>query len=142
MAIPWKSGGFLIADPCNLPFLVTIERQFIYRSWRPGTRVCCCRRGVAPRPWRQAPACPVSCPPGPQRLGVKGALLPGYREPAPILRLRYQGSAGRWTIGIYLASSGQYTETELPTSFGRKTGTPEEGVDDTFVLYAGPESRR
>jgi len=73
---------------------------------------------------------------------LQGALLPGYREPAPILRLRYQGSAGRWAIGIYLASSGQYTETELPTSFGPKTGTPEEGVDDTFVLYAGPESRR
>ena len=35
------------------------------------------------------------------------ALLPGYREPAPILRLRYQGSAGRWASGIYLASSGR-----------------------------------
>jgi hypothetical protein len=35
------------------------------------------------------------------------ALRPGYREPAPILHLRYQGSAGRWAIGIYLASSGR-----------------------------------
>jgi hypothetical protein len=70
------------------------------------------------------------------------ALLPGHREPTPILRLRYQGSADCWAIGIYLASSGQYTETELPTSFGPKTGTPEQGVDDTFVLYAGPESGR
>jgi hypothetical protein len=70
------------------------------------------------------------------------ALLPGYREPAPILRLRYQGSADRWAIGIYLASSDRYTESELPTSFGPKTGTPEEGVDDTFILYAGPKTGR
>jgi hypothetical protein len=39
-----------------------------------------------------------------------------------------------------LASSGQYTESELPAAFGPKTGTPEEGVNDTFVLYAGPKS--
>jgi hypothetical protein len=70
------------------------------------------------------------------------AVLPGRRKPTPILRLRYQGSADRWGIGIYLASSAQYTESELPASFGPKTGTPEEGVDDTFVLYAGPESGR
>jgi hypothetical protein len=70
------------------------------------------------------------------------ALLPGHREPTPILRLRYQGSADRWAIGIYLASSGQYTESELPASFGPKTGTPEQGVDDTFILYAGPKSGR
>jgi hypothetical protein len=70
------------------------------------------------------------------------ALLPGYREPAPILRLRYQGSADRWAIGIYLASSDRYTEAELPASFGPKTGTPEEGVDDTFILYAGPKTGR
>jgi hypothetical protein len=70
------------------------------------------------------------------------ALLPGHREPTPILRLRYQGSADCWAIGIYLASSGQYTETELPACFGPKTGTPEEGADDTFVLHAGTESGR
>ena len=68
------------------------------------------------------------------------ALLPGHREPTPILRLRWQGSAGNWAIGIYKASTGQYTESELPTSFGPKTGTPEEGVDDTFILYAGPKT--
>ena len=68
------------------------------------------------------------------------ALLPGHREPTPILRLRYQGSADRWVIGIYMASTGQYTESELPASFGPKTGTPEEGIDDTFVLYTGPKS--
>jgi hypothetical protein len=64
----------------------------------------------------------------------------GEREPAPILRLRYQGSADQWVIEIYLASSDQYTEAELPTSFGPKTGTPEEGVDDTSILYAGPKT--
>ena len=70
------------------------------------------------------------------------ARLPGERAPSPILRLRYQGSADQWAIGIYLASSDRYTESELPTSFGPKTGTPEEGVDDTFILYAGPKTGR
>jgi hypothetical protein len=36
--------------------------------------------------------------------------------------------------------SDRYTESELPTSFGPKTGTPEEGFDDTFILYAGPKT--
>jgi len=68
------------------------------------------------------------------------ALLPGHREPTPILRLRYQGSADHWAIGIYKASTGQYSETELPGSFGPATGTPEQGVNDTFTLYAGPRT--
>jgi len=69
------------------------------------------------------------------------AKLPGHRQPTPILRLRYQGSADRWDIGIYLASDERYTESELPTSFGPRTGTPEEGVDHTFILYAGPNTQ-
>jgi hypothetical protein len=68
------------------------------------------------------------------------ALLPGHREPTPILRLRYQGSADHWAIGIYKASTGQYSETELPGSFGPAAGTPEQGIDDTFILYAGPRT--
>jgi hypothetical protein len=70
------------------------------------------------------------------------ALLPGHRgpHPTPILRLRYQGSADRWAIGIYKASTGQYSESELPSSFGPATGTPEQGIDDTFILYAGPRT--
>jgi hypothetical protein len=28
-----------------------------------------------------------------------------------------------------------------PTSFGPKTGTPEEGIDHTFILYAGPSTQ-
>ncbi len=54
------------------------------------------------------------------------ALMPGRREPTPILRLRYQGPADRWAIGIYLASSGQYTESELPASFGPKPARPKK----------------
>jgi len=69
------------------------------------------------------------------------AVLPGHRKPTPILRLRYQGSAERWDIGIYLASDERYTESELPTSFGPRTGTPEEGIDHTFILYAGPSTQ-
>jgi hypothetical protein len=67
------------------------------------------------------------------------ALLPGHREPTPILRLRYQGSADRWATGIYKAS-GQYSESDLPVSFGPATGTPEQAIDDTFILYAGPRT--
>jgi hypothetical protein len=66
------------------------------------------------------------------------ATLPGHREPVPILRLRYQGSADQWAIGICKASTGQYSESELPGSFGPASGTPEQGIDDTFILYAGP----
>jgi hypothetical protein len=68
------------------------------------------------------------------------ALLPDHREPAPILRLRWQGDAENWAIGIYKASTGQYTESELPGSFGPVTGTPEQGIDETFILYAGPRT--
>ena len=68
------------------------------------------------------------------------AILPGHREPTPILRLRWQGSADNWAIGIYKASTGQYTESELPGSFGPVTGTPEQGIDETFILYAGPRT--
>jgi hypothetical protein len=68
------------------------------------------------------------------------ALLPGHREAMPILRLRYQGSPDEWAIGIYKASTGQYSETELPAAFGGATGTPEQGIDETFILYAGPRT--
>jgi hypothetical protein len=64
------------------------------------------------------------------------ALLPGRSDHTPILR--YQGSADHRAIAIYKASTGQDTESELPGSFGPATGTPEQGIDDTFILYAGP----
>jgi hypothetical protein len=69
------------------------------------------------------------------------AVLPGHRQPTPILRLRYQGSTDRWDIGIYLTSHERYTESELPTSSGPRTGTPEEGIDHTFILYTGPSTQ-
>lgn len=68
------------------------------------------------------------------------ARLPGHREATPILRLRWQGTPDEWAIGIYKASTGQYTETGLPCSFGGATGTPEQGIDETFILYAGPKT--
>jgi hypothetical protein len=67
------------------------------------------------------------------------ALLPGRSDPTPILRLRYQGSADHWAIAIYKASTGQYTEAELPGSFGPATGTPEQGIDDTLIPTPTPE---
>jgi hypothetical protein len=69
-----------------------------------------------------------------------GARLPGHREPTPILRLRWQGPPDEWAIGIYKASTSQYSENELPASLGGATGTPEQGIDETFTLYAGPRT--
>jgi len=79
MAIPWKCGGFLIADPCNLPFLVTIERQFIYRSRRPGTRVCCCRRGLRRAHGGRPRPAPVFLP-------SRAAAAPGQGQPPGLSR--------------------------------------------------------
>ena len=113
-----------------------------------------CRKHLTSRPATPSPggSSPTSGAAGPASASPSSATagssatsrpcLPGDREPAPILRLRYQGSADRWAIGIYLASTDRYTESELPTSFGPKTGTPEEGIDDTFILYAGPKTGR
>jgi hypothetical protein len=72
------------------------------------------------------------------------ALLPGHREPTPILRLRYRGSADRWAIGIYLASSGQYTESELPASFGlapqnKGSMTPSSSTRDLNLAADGAQ---
>jgi hypothetical protein len=65
------------------------------------------------------------------------AIYPGTDTPWPTLRLRYQESTERWGISIYRASSERYDDSELPF-FGSRNGTPEEGVDITFGLYAGP----
>jgi hypothetical protein len=60
----------------------------------------------------------------------------------PILRLRWQGDPENWIIGIYKASTGQYSETGLPAAFGGAEGTPEQGINETFILYAGPRTGR
>ena len=73
-------------------------------------------------------------------VALPGAGRARWRKPAPpspVLRLRYQGHIDRWKIAIYKYSTENYTEAELPTS-GPRTGTPEEGIDRTFCLYAGP----
>ena len=70
------------------------------------------------------------------------AVLPGDRNPVPLLRLRYQGSPDKWGIAIYLASDDCYSESEFPTAAGPVTGTPEEGIDLTLPLYAGPVAHR
>ena len=48
------------------------------------------------------------------------ARLSRRSQPSPILRLRYQGSADRWGIGIYRSSSESYTESELPPRSDRR----------------------
>jgi hypothetical protein len=64
--------------------------------------------------------------------------LPGHRAPTPFLRLRWTGSPDEWAIGIYKATTEQYSESEFPWSYGPLTGTPEQGIDETLALYAGP----
>jgi hypothetical protein len=64
--------------------------------------------------------------------------LPGHRGPTPFLRLRWTGSPDEWGIGIYKATTETYSENEFPWSYGPLTGTPEQGIDETLALYAGP----
>jgi hypothetical protein len=40
-------------------------------------------------------------------------------------------------IDMYKATE-QYSGNEFPWSFGPLTGTPEQGIDETLALYAGP----
>ena len=35
---------------------------------------------------------------------------------------------------------GRVAGAELPASYGPATGTPEQGIDDTFIFYAGPRT--
>ena len=80
--------------------------------------------------------------PGTADGSATSALLPGHREPTPILRLRYQESADRWAIGIYLASSGQYTESESPVSFGPRPAPPEQGSMTPSSSRRAPKTGR
>jgi hypothetical protein len=60
------------------------------------------------------------------------AVLPGHRQPAPILRPRYQGSADRWDIGIYLASDER-------SMSGACDGTPMEDTSaSSWPPWAAP----
>lgn len=53
----------------------------------------------------------------------------------PLMRLRYGGSANRWGFAIYLASTGKYEDSTLPS--GAFAGTPEEALDCACGLYLG-----
>ena len=62
-----------------------------------------------------------------------------------MLRLRYQGSADRWLIAIYKATSESWSESELPThfgpTFGPTIGTPEQGMGHALGFWIGPPKR-
>jgi hypothetical protein len=66
----------------------------------------------------------------------------GVREQLEARNRSYQGTHDAWTIGIWLASRECYTEAELPKTVGPTTGIPEQGVNHTFFLYAGPRANR
>ena len=59
--------------------------------------------------------------------------LPGHRQPTPFLRLRWQGSPDQWAIGIYKATTEQYSENEFPWSYGPLTGTPGTTVPVCYM---------
>ena len=56
----------------------------------------------------------------------------------PAQSLCPSGSPDEWAIGIYKATTEQYSENEFPWSYGPLIGTPEQGIDETLALYAGP----
>jgi hypothetical protein len=49
------------------------------------------------------------------------------------MRLRYLGSARAWGFAIYLARSGKYQDSVLPS--GNPTDTPEEALYCACGLY-------
>jgi hypothetical protein len=63
------------------------------------------------------------------RGGPVAVALPGHGQPTPFLRLRWQGSPDEWAIGIYKATTEQYSENGFPWSHGPLTGTPEQGIE-------------
>jgi hypothetical protein len=81
----------------------------------------------------------VSPPDGPASASPRSASTAGTATSrSPFLRLRWTGSPDEWAIGIYKATTETYSENEFPWSYGPLTGTPEQGIDETLALYAGP----
>ena len=68
------------------------------------------------------------------------AKKPGHREPTPILRLRWQGDPDNWAIGITRPAPAS-TPERTPRRLGGAEGTPNKGIDETFILY-GPRIER
>lgn len=60
------------------------------------------------------------------------------REPLTALRLRYQGDADHWLVGIWKASSQSFGEDELPTSFSPLITTPEQAMDHVLAFWVHP----
>ena len=108
------------------------ERIFAHarRNW-PGTEVLVRHNGVF---------CYVAVVPRakPRRWRLFSTGTDREHEPFPALRLRYQGSADRWLVGIYKASSETYGEDELPTRFSPLTTTPEEGMNHVLGFWVHP----
>jgi hypothetical protein len=62
---------------------------------------------------------------------VEGQLADG--TVLPLCRLRYGGYANQWGFAIYLASTGRYEDSILPS--GSPVGTAEEALDCACGLY-------
>lgn len=60
------------------------------------------------------------------------------RKPFTALRLRYQGDADHWLVGIWKASSQSFGEDELPASFRPLTTTPEQAMDHVLSFWVHP----
>ena len=52
------------------------------------------------------------------------AAKPGRRQPAPFPRLRWQDSPDEWAIGIYKATTEQYSENGSPGPSARSPARP------------------
>ena len=85
------------------------------------------------RPPRPRPASPRRAHRPPLRtILLRRCPRPPRTDPDPVL----PGSGGRWAIGVYLASSGQFTESELPASFGPAAGIRNEKSMPPLFLRA------
>lgn len=61
-----------------------------------------------------------------------------HRGPTLFLRLSWTGSPDERGIAIYKFSTESYSENDFPWSYGPRTGTPEERIDQTLAVYASP----
>ena len=43
-------------------------------------------------------------------------------------------------MGVEKTNKGEERKTNLLVALGVATGTPEQGIDETFILYAGPSA--
>ena len=74
----------------------------------------------------------------PRRRRLFGIDTEPEHEPFTALRLRCQGDAGHWLVGIYKASTETFGENELPTSFSPVITTPETAMDHVLGFWVHP----